>query len=705
MPSRVVTATYRLQLTKDFPFARARELVPYLHDLGVSHLYLSPVLAAKPGSTHGYDVIDHTRINPELGTEDELRALASDLHARDMGIILDVVPNHMSASAYNPYWDNVLERGPASRYASWFDIDWDAPAAKGKVVLPVLGDEIGKVIARGELTVDARDRGMRVKYFDRTFPLDASTLPRELQLAHLDPAAMSAATEWMAGAPGRRRLRALLDAQHYSLRFWRRARTDINYRRFFDVNDLVALRMETDEIFDATHALILRLVHAGVVDGLRVDHVDGLRDPAWYLMKLRAAVNAVRHADGPETVPIVVEKILGGDEQLPATWPVMGTTGYDFMTDVEELFVVPDGFARIEAAYRTLRRDSTLNFREAARDGKRRALRGALWPDVLRLARVPQRWKAAVPQDAIADAIVELIVHLEPYRTYIAEPGVVSDADRAHLDRAFKDAKKTARADPKVLDVLRRAFLGKPSASDTGRAELVARFQQTSGPAAAKGVEDTALYVYLPLASRNEVGASPDRPLADVVTRVHARNALRGRDWPRTLLATNTHDTKRSADVRARIDALTAVPDEWVRDVARWRRLNLRHKRVAHGKPAPDANSEYLYYQSLLGLWPAPSGDRGADDLPSREWMDAARQRLVAYMAKAAREAKTRTSWVDRDEAFEKALDDFVRQSMDPTQSAEFLSDVARLTARVASNGFHFALARVLLHCAAPGIP
>src|SRR5688500_9547206 len=321
MPRRL-TATYRLQVTRDFPLAAVRARVPYLHDLGVSHLYLSPLLAAKSGTRHGYDVIDHARLNPELGTEEELRALAGDLHARGMGIILDIVPNHMSASHENRYWDDVLEHGRGSKYAEWFDVDWDSPDADGKLVLPVLGDDIERVIEQGEIKLRIRDSGARVAFSDRTFPLDGATLPKEIQLAQFDPAGRPAAEEWASGADGQRRLARLLDAQHYRLVHWREGREAINYRRFFEVNDLVAIRMESEEMFDTAHRKVLEWVKSGIVDGLRVDHVDGLRDPSWYLAKLREAVDSSRHADAPERVPIYVEKILSGDERLPEEWPV-----------------------------------------------------------------------------------------------------------------------------------------------------------------------------------------------------------------------------------------------------------------------------------------------------------------------------------------------------------------------------------------------
>ena len=702
--TRVVTATYRLQLRREFPLASARALVPYFERLGVSHLYLSPVLAAGPGSAHGYDVVDPTRVNPELGTEHELRALAADLHAVGMGIVLDTVPNHMAASEHNPYWDNVLERGQESRYAEWFDIDWDAPRARKRVVLPVLGDEIERVLERGELKLHVRDSGSRLAYFGRTFPLDPSTLPKEVQLAQWDPAGRGAAEEWATGPGGRERLRDLLDAQNYRLAFWRRV-NEINYRRFFDINDLVAVRVESESVFDATHRLVLGWIGDGVLDGLRIDHVDGLRDPAAYLALLRQRVDAVRHPDAPARILIVVEKILSGDECLPTAWPVDGATGYDFMTDVEDLCLDDLGYAALERTYRALRHSPELRFRSIAREGKRRALKGPLAADVARAARLARAWRTTgLTLQEMSDAIVEFIVCLDVYRTYVSVPGVVDDADRDRIRRALSEARKSETSE-EALRILEAAFLAPSTPGDTLRAELVARVQQTSGPATAKGVEDTALYIYVPLASRNEVGGEPDRPITRSHARMHERNLMRARDWPRTLTAADTHDTKRSADVRARLDVLTTMPDEWARHVTRWRRLNRPHRRVVRGRLTPDTNSEYLYYQTLFGLWPAPRPDRRADDLPSREWLESSRQRLVDYMRKAAREAKTRTSWTETDPQYEKALLDFVSHTLTPPEDAHFLPDLARLTALTARAGFQAALARVLVQFTAPGIP
>jgi (1->4)-alpha-D-glucan 1-alpha-D-glucosylmutase len=702
---RQLTATYRIQLTRTFTLSATRALVPYFHALGVSHLYLSPVLAARAGSVHGYDVVDHGRVNPELGSDEDLRALASDLHALGMGILLDIVPNHMSASPENRYWDDVLEHGQSSRFASWFDIDWEAPGADGKVVLPVLGDELDDVLQRGELKLHIRDSGARLTHFDHSFPLDPATLGREIQLAQLDPEGRPAADDWASGAEGKRRLAALLDAQHYQLRFWKSGAHDVNYRRFFDVNDLVALRMDSDELFDVTHRLILDWVRDGVVDGLRVDHVDGLRDPFWYLARLRDRVDAVRHEDSPQPFPLFVEKILSGDETLPAEWPVQGTTGYEFMNDVEEVFLDPDGFGAIEATYRALRRNPSLEFPAVAREGKRRVLDDGLRPDVRRVARLAHAWRPDCATDALVEAIVETIVQLEVYRTYVSEPGIVRDADRALLEAAFARARHGDRGNDSAIDVLSAAFFDPPSSADRARAELVLRFQQASGPATAKGVEDTALYSYVPLVSRNEVGGAPHRSLENAAGRLHQANVRRATDWPRALLATNTHDTKRSADVRARLAMLSHQPKEWARHIGRWRRLNRSRKQTVNGRPTPDTNAEYLFYQTLVGLWPGPRPNRRADDIPDHAWRDRARERLVAYTLKAAREAKTRTSWTATEPEYERALDAFVRGTLDATEDAPFLPDLARLTAAIAPGAYRNSLARILIQCVAPGTP
>jgi (1->4)-alpha-D-glucan 1-alpha-D-glucosylmutase len=758
----MLTATYRLQVNKDFPLARVREIVPYLRDLGISHLYLSPVLAARPGSTHGYDVVDPTRVNPEVGTEDELRALAAEVHAAGMGIVLDIVPNHMGIGPANPYWEDILRHGRQSRYAKWYDIDWDShPKRRGKVVLPVLGDELEAVLEKGELGLDISESGgVRLKYYDNTFPLDPATVPPELQLVHFDPNAKPAAEDWVHGEDGRARLRALVDAQHYTLAFWRCAPSDVNYRRFFDVNDLAAVRTEDADVFAETHAKILEWVRDGVIDGLRIDHVDGLRDPLGYLRRLREEVQGPGSAvqgpgstvQGPGStvprtssdLPIFVEKILSPGEHLRREWPVQGTTGYETLNDIESIFIHYDGACAVERIYRRMRRiGDDVTFAGIAREGRLKVLKGALRADIRRLARllVPilkeraesrvesAEWRAtraspprsalstphslspdSLTERALVDGLTQLLASLPVYRTYIdGRERLPHPDDRAILQRAVAQAEAQCNEiEHAVVQQIARVFLEPLDADDPTRdrrLEFTARFQQTTGPTTAKGVEDTALYVYAPLASRNEVGGEPDRKLHDAVRRFHAANAERRRDWPLALVATNTHDTKRSADLRARIDVLSEDPQGWERHLARWRRLNKQHKTPVKGRPTPDANTEYLLYQTLVGLWPIPPVDQRADDLPADDWFTRIAERLEQYMMKAVKEAKTHTSWTDPDPDYEEAVKRFVYAILEPNTDSPFLADVARFVSRVGRAGAWNSLARVLVHYTVPGTP
>jgi (1->4)-alpha-D-glucan 1-alpha-D-glucosylmutase len=726
-----LAATYRVQLNKGFTLADARALVPYLERLGISHLYCSPVLRARPGSMHGYDVADPAMVNPELGTEEEWRALAADLHARGMGILLDIVPNHMGIGPSNPYWEDVLAHGERSRWARWFDIDWSA--AHGRVVLPVLGAEPDEVIARGELRLELNDVAARLHHHQQSFPIDPATLPDDLQLAKFDTEAVQDPNELVRGEEGHARLRALLDAQHYRLVHWRRAPEEINYRRFFDVNELVALRQEDPEVFEATHALVLRWVRDGVVDGLRIDHVDGLLDPLGYLERLREAVEEARgappenhdranssadrhHSLAPDTFPILVEKILSPGEQLRADWPVQGTTGYEFLNDLEDVFLDAHGYDDVERCYRRLRRIDGERFEDVARRGKLQILNGPLRADVVRLARLlhplvhhaHRDW--TLPQ--LADGIARFIAALPVYRTYVdGRTPAPHPHDVAVVERALGELRATDVPAParEIAELVGDIVLGRAGdqagGDDAARLGFVQRLQQTSGPATAKGVEDTALYIYVPLASRNEVGGAPDRPLADAVRRFHDANAERRSCWPSTILTTNTHDTKRSADVRARLDVLSEIPEEWHRCLQRWRRLNRKHRTTVRGRLAPDTNTEYLFYQTLVGIFPAPRPGRRADDLPAREWRASARDRLAPYMLKAVKEAKMRTSWTEPDEAFEKALERFIVAVLEPAEEAPFLQDVARLVARIAPAAQINALGRIVLQHTAPGVP
>jgi (1->4)-alpha-D-glucan 1-alpha-D-glucosylmutase len=697
-----LTATYRVQLSADFNFSQAREIVPYLERLGISHLYSGPILTPRHASSHGYDVADPTRVNAELGGESGLRALATDLHARSMGLIVDIVPNHMGVGADNPFWDDLLAHGRRSRFAHWFDVDWGAGGEDGRhVVLPVLDDERPAVIARGDLglRIDEHD-GPRIVYRDLSFPIDPATSPPELQLAQFDPAARREAIALFANERnGGSRMAALLDAQHFRLVAWR-ADAAPNYRRFFDVNDLVSLRMHDPLVFEETHALLFRLIDDGVIDGVRVDHVDGLRDPATYLGRLR---------DRIDDRPIFVEKILSGDERLRASWPVQGTTGYEFLADLDDLFIDPAGAAEIERGYRNLRKLREVTFRSTAHEGKRAVLRGPLSAEVARLAAsiAPLARDAGAPADdaELADGIVELIAALPVYRTYIDPSGAVHPDDRAVIERAMGDVGTRHVAGEAATRFVTALLLGTIAAESELRASFVSGFQQLSGPAAAKGVEDTALYVYSPLIARNEVGGSPARALGDAAGRLHESAARRALQWPLSLTCTNTHDTKRSGDVRSRLVALSEMPREWNRAVRRWRRLNAKHRVAVNGRLAPDTNTEYLLYQTLIALWPTPRGGRRVDDLPDRTWRDAIQRRLVQYMLKAVREAKTRTSWSRPDARYEEAVRRFTGAILEPSEDAPFLPDVARLVSRLAPVGAWNALARLAVHLTAPGTP
>ena len=782
-----LAATYRLQLHEEFTLADATRIVPYLQRLGISHVYSSPILRARPGSTHGYDVADPTTPNPELGGERERRRLIERLQNNDMGLLLDIVPNHMGSGRDNPFWEDVLTHGTASRYARWFDIRWQSPERplRGRVLLPVLGDKLTKVLARGELSVVVEKGRLRIRYFDDSFPLDPGTLPAVLALALRQPRrkrtaspspavlerlrdiserlarlpratgragktdtetpapaaradeAEKALSEFAAlyrrsaairerldaavaafgkGAAGRDRMRALVAAQPYRLAYWKRAARLINYRRFFDINELVALRMEDPQVFAETHALVLKWVTTGEVLGLRIDHVDGLLDPLGYLQRLRTEILARRGEETP-AFPILVEKILSQGERLRAEWPVQGTTGYEFLNDLESIFIDPVGFEAIEAWYRAVLpragRQRARDFEDIAHDGKVNILTTSLSADIARLARLLQPIArrdgrvSSLSRAQLARALVEWIACFPVYRTYVdgrtPEP---HPADRAVIERAAARCRKRGTLSQQLVDFLRDSMLELGEGPERAiRLGFIARLQQTSGPATAKGVEDTALYVHVPLVSLNEVGGEPDRPLEQAVQTFHSGNTERATDWPRSLLCTNTHDTKRSADVRARLDVLSEIPEAWMSSVRRWRDMNRSLRSTTGGRAAPDANTEYLLYQTLVGVWPL--GPKGAPVVPDAEEMKSLRTRVHQYMEKAVREAKTHTSWTERNEEYEKALGAFLERLLPARRAASspFVQEMAAFAARVSRPGLWNALGRIAAHFTTPGTP
>ncbi|MBI4660756.1 MAG: malto-oligosyltrehalose synthase [Verrucomicrobia bacterium] len=677
-------ATYRLQLQARFSLRHALELVPYLSALGVSHLYVSPLLRAQSGSTHCYDVCDCSQLNPELGAEADLESLASALRERGMGLVLDIVPNHMGIGPENPWWWDVLTHGPASRYANHFDIDWNPPDAglKGKVLVPVLGDEYERVLERGELKLELAQGIPVLCYFEHRFPIAPGSL------VFLDEPFEAALKELNAN---RAAMDTLLQRQHYRLVFWRHGDSQLNYRRFFNVSTLAAARVEDPQVFRNTHHRILDWLQRGLFDGLRIDHPDGLRNPQQYLQRLRAAAPLAW---------IVVEKILEPGEELPADWPVAGTTGYDFLNRVTALFVDPAGEKPLTEFYAEFTGES-VDDAAIARKKKRRVLHKLLAAEVNALTRLleqlAQRHKLACTREQLRQALIEVFIGFPVYRTYAqpdladSSPAVpISPDDLRHIEQALMAARQAETGLGAALfefigDLLRLRRRG------GAESEFVIRFQQLAGPAMAKGVEDTAFYCFNRFIALNEVGGDPGQfepgfPSGQIsggmgnVAEFHRHCARVQRAWPQTMLTTSTHDTKRSEDVRARLCVLSEIPEEWSGAVRRWSALNERHRRNG----LPDRNAEYLFYQTLAGAWPLPA------------------DRAFAYMEKASREAKQHTSWTEPNPAYDAALKQFVMAAFD---DPEFTSEVQRFVESLIEPGRINSLAQTLLKLTAPGVP
>jgi (1->4)-alpha-D-glucan 1-alpha-D-glucosylmutase len=776
-PPLVPRATYRLQFHRDFGFDDARRIVPYLSALGVSHLYASPLTMARPGSLHGYDVIDFNRLNPELGDEAAFEALIAELHAHDMGLLLDFVPNHMGVGSDNPWWLDVLEWGPHSPYATFFDIDWEASArgVRGKVTLPVLGDQYGKVLEAGELKLQfgAAEGTFYTAYFAERFPITARRYPQLLHstanlldrggvplfeladrfaalsaddagpeqwavrrqeafalkaaLAEIarDPAvrdALDAAVAALNGTPGLpetfQALHELLEDQAYRLAYWRVASSEINYRRFFDINQLAGLRMEQGEVFEATHRWLLRLIAEGKVQGVRLDHIDGLYDPRGYCQRLlsRAADVLAESRGGaqPEVdarhgrpIYLVVEKILARHETLREDLPVAGTTGYEFINLVNGLFVDAAAERSLTTTYyRFIERD--LDFDEVLLAAKQQILRyylnselHVLGHEFYRLAQ--QSWLTRdFTLTGLREALADIITRFPVYRTYITEDGVKPE-DRRYLDWAVSRARReTALIDHTVFDFL-YAALSTDLVGTRGyeRADVIAtamHFQQLTGPVMAKSLEDTAFYRYNRLVSLNEVGGDPSH-FGESPSAFQHLLQQQQRRHPLSMLTTATHDHKRGEDVRARVDALSELPLEWRRQVGRWSRLNRLKRRELDGQRVPGRNDEYLLYQTLLGAWPLEI------DTPDHPALAEFTERIVAYMLKASREAKQRTSWAAPDQEYEAGLERFVRRILDPQEGRAFLSDLLAFQPRIALIGALNGLAQILLKLTVPGVP
>lgn len=678
-------ATMRLQFHRGFPFEAAIRLVPYMAGLGVSHLYASPILTARAGSMHGYDVVDPTRINPELGGEEGYRRLVAALRRAGLGIILDIVPNHMAVGGSdNPWWLDLLQNGPRSPYAGFFDIDWMTPAPhlRGKILAPFLGRPYGEVLAAGELVLDRSAwRGRpAIRYFQHLFPIAPADWA---EIATGDAAAFDAETE-----VGRAALHRLIERQHYRLAWWRTADEEINWRRFFDVNELAGLRVERDEVFEATHALLFRLYREGWVDGFRADHVDGLTDPAAYCRRLRARLEQLapgRHAY------LVVEKILGAGEELPRGWSVDGTTGYDFMNDVSALLHAPAGEAPLNALWaETAGRSVSFEAEEteARREIVTRSFSAQL--DAAVMALHDQAQQDSVSRDwtraAIRRVLVELIAQFRAYRTY-ATDGRLQPMDAAPFGRALAAAAAACRrADRPLLAQLGRWLDGGPAWQPA-----LIRVQQLSAPVAAKAVEDTAFYRYGRLLSRTDVGFDPAR-FAMPVAAFHAALARRRDSFPQAMLATATHDHKRGEDIRARLAVLSECPDRWAGAVRRWRRLNAGLRGAA-----PSPGDEAILYQMIVGAWPP------ALSLHDEAGMSGFADRLADWQRKSSREAKLATDWTAPDDAYEAGAERFLRAVLAP--GAPALADMAVFAEEIAPAGAVNALSQLILKLAAPGLP
>jgi malto-oligosyltrehalose synthase len=757
-------ATYRLQLNAGFTFREATAVVPYLAALGISHVYCSPYFRARSGSTHGYDVVDHNAFNPEIGDRDDFERFVAALRAHGMGHIVDIVPNHVGIlGADNEWWMDVLENGEASAYAGFFDIDWapSNPDRAHKVLVPVLADPYGTVLERGELELrfEPAAGSFAVFYQSHRLPLDPRTYPRildrvpalvsstELENIRRALAALPdrrAATPEQMAARGRAKelqkqrlaalarsnaavatalaaavrsftgtaaepasfdaLHELLELQAYHLAYWRVAADDINYRRFFDVNDLAALRVDNEAVFEVTHRLVLQLIAAGKIDGLRVDHVDGLYDPAGYVRRLQQAIASVTGNAAPRALYLVVEKITASFEHLPPGWLVHGETGYHFANVVNRMLIDAATRTRMDRVYRGATGE-THQWRDVAYECQQLVLRRSLASELNvatnQLARIARSDRSTrdFTFNTLRHALAEVIACFPVYRTYVAD--TVADSDRRYIEWAIGAARRRhAATEASVFDFVRAVLLLELPAPTEERLQamraFVMKFQQITAPITAKGIEDTALYRFNRLISLNEVGGEPNN-YGSGVRAFHADAEYRARHWPHEMLATSTHDTKRSEDVRARLNVLSEMTTPWRDAVRRWTRINRSRKREIDGAEAPSRNDEYYFYQTLLGSWPLREPDAAG--------AAAYRERIAAYMIKAVREAKVRTSWTEVDAAYEEALLQFMGSVLEPRENNLFLADFLEFQRRVARFGLLNSLSQTLCKLTAPGVP
>lgn len=785
----VPASTYRLQVHGGFSLTAAAGVVGYLERLGVGACYTSPYFTASAGSTHGYDVCNHNEINPELGGEAAHRAFIDALRAHHIGHIVDFVPNHMGiAAGGNAWWEDVLENGPSSPTARFFDIDWSPLKAElhAKLLLPILGDQYGRVLERGELQLEFRNGLLRLRYFDHDLPVNPRQAPRVFRravepltrelgvdnpqlheflsiLASLEhmPAYTASEPDKMVerqrekevarhrltrlveespavarhiaeavrivnGTPGEPSsfdaLHDLLEQQAYRLSYWRTASHEINYRRFFDINTLAGLRVEDADVFAATHELLARLIADGSVQAVRIDHPDGLFNPKRYFQMLQDLAGRVTPGT-PEPVYVLAEKILSGREKLPGAWPVHGTTGYNYLNDLNGVFIDEAQGRRLRRIYGKLTGRGE-PFEDVLYETKRLIMQTAMASELNVLAhsldRIGEsnRRSRDFTLESLREAITEVVACFPVYRTYVDEGGWMAE-DRVVVEQAIALARRRNPAmEASLFDFFREVILprdpddsnappqgerreGYPPADANEalqRLTFAMKLQQYTGPVQAKGLEDTAFYRYNVLLSVNEVGGDPSR-IGRSVQNFHENNAYRAREWPAEMLATATHDTKLGEDVRARLNVLSEFPEEWGREASKWMRINRHHRQMVDGEPAPDRNDEYRLYQALLGAWPV--------ELPpdTRQAPQAFIERMTGYMLKAVREAKVHTSWLTPNQPYEDALVAFVERILGPSGGAKFIPAFLPFQQRVAAVGVMNSLAQVTLKVASPGVP
>jgi (1->4)-alpha-D-glucan 1-alpha-D-glucosylmutase len=767
--THIPLATYRLQFNKNFTFNDATKILDYLRDLGITAIYASPILTSRRGSGHGYDVTNPNRLDPDLGTEKDFDVLLNELEKRGMGMLLDIVPNHMAASSENPWWMDVLENGPDSAFSSYFDIDWHPPSRNldNKILLPILGRPFGEALDSGEFKLGFDHGKFQIAYFDSSFPLaprtyrmvlshrigrlrnqldensaayqeyegivaalggisDRDTAPAESasdkrvrfesirerlrQLAGSSPEVAQFINDNLAEFNGKEgdpssfsNLQRLLGEQYYVLAYWQNVNETINYRRFFTITDLVGMRVEDSQVFDATHNLILRLISRGAVVGLRIDHIDGLRDPLAYLKRLQERLVGEDASNANAEAYVLVEKILARNEDLPADWPVAGTTGYDYLNFANRVMVNPEGAQEIERVYANFV-GRKMKFEDVLYEKKKLVMGTILGVEMRSLGRqlgelaAQARYARDLPRHELSEALIETTACFAVYRTYIRNLDLPAEATKVLEDALAEARRRKPALNPQCVDFLRDVLLLLNPAHvlpdhREARLSFVLRWQQFTGPIVAKGLEDTSLYVYHPLLSLNEVGGDPS-PDALRPEEFFEFIAQRQKLWPHSMNASSTHDTKRAEDVRARIAVLSEMPQEWQKRLTHWASLNEKHKASRNGTAVPDRNEEYFLYQTLLGMGPL-----------QEEEVPGVLERLQSYAVKATREAMVHTRWTRPNLAHEKGLTKFVASILNEKENGDFLADFRGFHRRLAFYGMLNSLSQTLLKITTPGVP